>query len=148
VAAGTRYAIVASSSEQASEYAWSGSPNPGAYAGGDPFGTADIPPSGGWFASTALGGDYAFKTYVVSDTTPPETMIGSKKIKSTKATFTFISSEPGSTFQCKLDKHSFKPCSSPKKYKHLSSGKHKFEVRAVDKAGNIDASPAKKKFTI
>jgi hypothetical protein len=84
----------------------------------------------------------------VSDTTPPETVIGGKKIKGTTAKFTFSSTEPGSTFECKLDKRKFKPCSSPKKYKHLSSGKHKFKVRAVDAAGNADTTPAKKKFTI
>jgi subtilisin-like proprotein convertase family protein len=83
-----------------------------------------------------------------TDITPPETVIGAKKIKGTTAKFKFSSNEPGSTFQCKLDKHSFKPCSSPKKYKNLSSGKHKFKVRAVDAAGNVDASPSKKKFTI
>jgi hypothetical protein len=84
----------------------------------------------------------------VADKASPETVIGSKKIKGTTAKFKFTSNEPGSTFQCKLDKHSFRPCTSPKKYKHLSSGKHKFKVRAVDAAGNIDASPAKMKFTI
>jgi hypothetical protein len=78
----------------------------------------------------------------------PQTVITAKKIKGTTAKFKFTSNEPGSTFQCKLDKRKFKPCSSPKKYKHLSDGKHKFKVRAVDKAGNVDASPAKKKFTI
>ena len=82
------------------------------------------------------------------DVVPPQTVIGSKKIKGTTATFKFSSNEPGSTFQCKLDKRKFKTCSSPKKYKHLSPGKHKLKVKAVDKAGNIDATPAKKKFTI
>jgi hypothetical protein len=75
-------------------------------------------------------------------------VIGKKTIKGTTAKFKFTSNEPGSTFQCKLDKRKFKPCSSPKKYKHLSSGKHKFKVRAVDAAGNADTTPAKKKFTI
>ncbi|MFN2612678.1 MAG: hypothetical protein ABR536_04830 [Solirubrobacterales bacterium] len=83
-----------------------------------------------------------------TDITPPQTVIGAKKIKGTTAKFTFSSNEPGSSFQCKLDKRAFKPCKSPKKYKHLSAGKHKFKVRAVDAAGNVDATPAKKKFKI
>ena len=82
------------------------------------------------------------------DITPPTTVIGGKKIKGSTAKFRFTSNEPGSTFQCKLDKRKFKSCSSPKKYKKLSDGKHKFKVRAVDAAGNVDATPAKKKFKI
>ena len=83
-----------------------------------------------------------------TDITPPETVIGAKKIKGNTATFRFTSNVPGSTFQCKLDKRKFKPCSSPKRYKKLSDGKHKFKVRAVDASGNVDATPARKKFKI
>ena len=62
--------------------------------------------------------------------------------KKAKAKFAFSASEPGSTFECKLDKAAFEPCSSPKVYK-VGRGKHTFQVRATDKAGNTDASPAK-----
>ncbi len=150
VSAGLRYAIVAYSATTGGNlYAWGGSPaatNP--YAGGAAFFVSNSPPTGSW---TSVGTrDLAFKTYVTppADKTPPETVIGSKKINGTTAKFTFTSTEPGSSFQCKLDKRKFKPCSSPKKYKRLSAGKHKFKVRAVDASGNIDASPAKKKFKI
>jgi hypothetical protein len=151
VTAGTQYALVAwSTGASANDYAWSDQTTGNPYAGGAEFISSDpVPPGSGW--SEFVGVDFAFKTYVTpaaADNTPPETMIGSKKIKGTTAKFTFTSNEPGSSFQCKLDKRKFKPCSSPKKYKHLSSGKHKFKVRAVDAAGNVDASPAKKKFTI
>ena len=85
------------------------------------------------------------------DTTPPETTIdkGPKK-RSTKrkAKFLFSSSEAGSTFECKLDKKSFAPCSSPKKLKRLKPKKHNFQVRAIDAAGNPDLSPAVKKFKV
>ena len=40
--------------------------------------------------------------------------------------FKFKSSEPGSDFQCKLDKGKFKLCASPAKYTKLDPGKHKF----------------------
>jgi hypothetical protein len=94
-------------------------------------------------------GDESQDTNILScDKTAPETVIGKKTVKGTTAKFEFTSNEPGSSFQCKLDKHPFKPCSSPKKYKHLSSGKHKFKVRAADASGNVDASAAKKKFKI
>jgi CSLREA domain-containing protein len=85
------------------------------------------------------------------DTTPPETRItkGPKaKTRSRKAKFKFSSSEPGSKFECKLDRKRFKRCSSPKTYKGLKPGKHVFKVRAVDKAGNVDPTPAKKKFKV
>ena len=37
---------------------------------------------------------------------------------------------------------------SPKKVKHLDEGKHKFKVRAVDGAGNVDPTAAKDKFKV
>ena len=85
------------------------------------------------------------------DTTPPDTKITKgppKKTHKTTAKFKFTSSEAGSTFECKLDKSKFKKCSSPKTYKKLKPGKHVFKVRAIDKAHNVDPTPAKRKFTI
>ncbi|HEU5105936.1 MAG TPA: right-handed parallel beta-helix repeat-containing protein [Solirubrobacterales bacterium] len=85
------------------------------------------------------------------DVTPPETKILKaplKKTKKTTAKFKFSSSEAGSTFECKLDRKPFKKCASPKKYKKLKPGKHVFKVRAIDKAGNVDPTPAKRKFTV
>jgi hypothetical protein len=84
------------------------------------------------------------------DTTPPETTITKEpKAKSSKAKakYKFTSNEPGSTFACKLDRKSFKPCDSGKaKYKRLDYGKHKFKVVATDPAGNSDPTAAKDKF--
>jgi hypothetical protein len=85
------------------------------------------------------------------DVKPPQTTIkkGPKgKIAATRVKFKFSSNEKGSTFQCKLDKKPFKKCKSPKKYKGLKPGKHVFKVRAIDAAGNVDATPAKRKFRI
>ena len=58
------------------------------------------------------------------------------------------SGEPGSTFSCKLDKKRFRPCTSPKTYKKLELGRHVFRVKARDRAGNLDATPAVKRFKI
>ena len=85
------------------------------------------------------------------DRTAPETTItkgAPKKTKKHTVKFKFKSSEPGSSFECKLDKKKFKPCKSPKKLKRLKKGKHKFKVRAIDPAGNTDPSPAKDKFKV
>ena len=84
------------------------------------------------------------------DTTAPETTIKSKRKRFTKpqARIRFSSSEPGSSFECRLDKRPFKSCASPKKLKRLRDGKHKFFVRAIDAAGNADPSPARLRFRV
>jgi hypothetical protein len=78
----------------------------------------------------------------------PDTSLKSTKIVKHKVTFKFGSNEGGSTFLCKLDKKSFANCKSPKTYKNLKPGKHKFQVKARDAQGNLDPSPVVKKFTI
>jgi CSLREA domain-containing protein len=88
-------------------------------------------------------------TYV-EDSTPPNTTISSASIIRTehRATFSFTSSEAGSSFQCKLDAQAFAPCTSPRTYSNLSKGQHTFRVRAIDKAHNVDPTPATRTFTI
>lgn len=85
------------------------------------------------------------------DLTAPQTKIESSPSGWTvaqKARFSFKSSEASSTFQCKLDKKAWKRCMSPQTYKNLKQGKHTFEVRARDKAGNIDPSPARRTWRV
>jgi len=64
------------------------------------------------------------------------------------ARFEFASSEKHSSFECKLDEGDYETCSSPKTYAALDDGGHRFRVRAVDQAGNPDASPASRKWTV
>ncbi|MSO41493.1 MAG: hypothetical protein EXQ70_06315 [Solirubrobacterales bacterium] len=59
----------------------------------------------------------------------------------------FGSSEGDSSFECRLDAAAFAPCTSPKGFK-VKIGRHSFQVRATDQAGNADASPASKSFTV
>jgi hypothetical protein len=96
-------------------------------------------------APTPSGGGAA------GDATPPDTTItkGPKKTRKRRPKFKFVSSEPGATFLCKLDKKRFKPCGSPfRPKKKLKPGKHRLKVKAVDAAGNSDGTPAVRKFRI
>lgn len=86
-----------------------------------------------------------------ADRTPPETTITSGPsgtISGSTAAFGFTSSESGSSFQCRLDSASFTACSSPKSYSGLAAGAHEFAVRAIDRSGNVDATPATRSFTV
>ena len=67
---------------------------------------------------------------------------------SADAAFAFSATEGGSTFECGLDGGGFSACSSPKSYTSLSDGGHTFAVRAVDAAGNTDATPAQSTWSI
>jgi large repetitive protein len=78
------------------------------------------------------------------DTTAPETTLTAAPKSVTtaiSATFAFSGSENG-TFECRLDGAPFALCGSPKSYGGLGKGDHRFEVRAIDAAGNADATPA------
>jgi hypothetical protein len=79
------------------------------------------------------------------DTTPPDTNIAytpSALANSQTADFYFSGNEVGSLFECRLDGSSWGACSSPASYSGLAEDSHTFEVRAVDTAGNAEASPA------
>ena len=83
-------------------------------------------------------------------TVAPETTIDSRprKVKKPKAKFRFSSSEPGLSFECRLDRRRFRPCTSPKGLKRLKEGRHEFFVRAIDSAGNVDPTPARRRFKV
>ena len=88
------------------------------------------------------------------DTTPPETTLADTPaegayVVGTSVTFTFSSNEDGVSFQCKLDEaSSYGSCGNGS---HTVEGlfppaPHTFYVRAVDRAGNVDATPAARNF--
>ena len=67
---------------------------------------------------------------------------------SANASFSFTSTEPGSTFECQLDDDGFSVCASPKAYTALTDGDHTFRVRATDDVSNTDPTPASCEWTI
>jgi hypothetical protein len=98
--------------------------------------------AGGWSLDITTSGP--------ADSEAPQTTIDSgpsETIDSSSATFAFSASEQAA-FSCKLDGGSYTPCTSPAIYTGLADGAHTFAVRATDPAGNVDASPASRSFTV
>jgi hypothetical protein len=96
-------------------------------------------------------------TAIVSvDVVPPQTKITKGPKKRThhhhhhnnKVTFKYKSTDPGSTFKCKVDGGGFKKCKAKGFTTKLRPGKHLFEVAATDSFGNKDKTPAKRKFKL
>jgi hypothetical protein len=63
-------------------------------------------------------------------------------------TFAFTSDEPNSMFACQVDQSLPAPCTSPYTTEPLAAGFHVFSVYAIDAAGNRDATPATRDFTV
>jgi hypothetical protein len=87
------------------------------------------------------------RTFTI-DGTEPETYIDEPwpANGSNMVSFYFSSDETGAAFECELDDEGFIPCLSPMFYGYypdpvLSPGPHIFKVRALDPAGNEDATP-------
>jgi hypothetical protein len=73
------------------------------------------------------------------DITPPETTITkapSSKTFHRRATFAFSADELGASFECSFDGRAFAPCTSPTSVR-AKPGRHTFQVRSTDAAGNI-----------
>ncbi|WP_158619235.1 kelch motif-containing protein [Corallococcus sp. AB011P] len=85
------------------------------------------------------------------DLTPPDTLITLAPESSgsqTGAMFFFDSTEPGSSFECRVDGAAFTPCASPETLFNLREGSHSFQVRARDMAGNADTRVASHSWTV
>ena len=82
------------------------------------------------------------------DTVAPETTLLTTPptlTNNNSASFTFSGTDGGTGvvgFECSLDGAIFSSCTSGVSYSSLTDGSHTFAVRAVDAAGNKDASPA------
>ena len=77
------------------------------------------------------------------DTTAPDTRLR-KKISRRRggvAIFRLRSTEAGSSLACKLDSRPFSKCGAVVRYRALKPGRHIFEARAIDAAGNADPKP-------
>ena len=94
---------------------------------------------------------FTVSTAPPSDTTPPDTTITSGPTGTTtdnSPTFAFTATEANSVFECRVDSGAWADCTSPWTTAALSDGAHSVSVRATDVAGNTDASPATRSFTV
>src|SRR5512133_1939975 len=91
------------------------------------------------------------------DKTPPESKIAKVKHKyvvhrrKLYIRLRFSSSEPGSSFNCKLDREVYTSCRSGKRFGIKATRrfrKHTLRVRAIDLAGNVDPTPARRSFKL
>ena len=85
------------------------------------------------------------------DTIAPDTGIlagPNGTISENSADFEFTSNDEGATFECSLDGAAFEACTSPREYLELDEGGHTFAVRAIDAAGNADATPDTRRFDV
>ncbi len=101
---------------------------------------------------------FKLKLAFAPDTTPPDTTVTSGPsdlVNSRSASFGFESTEANSTFECRLRSLKenapgvlYSGCVSPRDYPSLEDGPYIFEVRAADRNGNVDPSPASRTFTV
>jgi Tol biopolymer transport system component len=115
-----------------------GGPSGGGTGGGKP--KTEIPGGGG-------GGDER-PVYVT-----PHTRITfgpAAKTRSRNPTFRFTDAtgQAGTSFNCKVDRHSWKHCNSPLRLKKLTRGRHTVEVSAVNAVGTAEPQPAVRRFKV
>jgi len=111
-----------------------------------------------WAADNAGNQDpsAATRTFTVQgvliDQTPPDTLIVSSPANPSpkdSGSFAYSSTESPARFECRLDAAAFALCpATGVSYPKLKNGRHSFEVRAIDAAGNVDSVPASFAWTV
>jgi Bacterial Ig-like domain len=84
------------------------------------------------------------------DTTAPAqpTIVRPDEDATTRANPWFeFSSEPGASYQCKLDGATeFTDCKPGRTFPNIGQGEHRLQIQAVDRAGNVSAASATRSF--
>ena len=96
---------------------------------------------------------YAFKAFT-TETTKPTVSITSgpaqgSLINDSTPSFSFTATDnyPGSTFVCRVDSGTFRPCAASYTLAKLSDSSHTFYVKAIDAAGN-ESAVVSRSFTV
>lgn len=84
------------------------------------------------------------------DLTPPDTAIleGPRGPTASRSASFQLFAEAGATFECSLDDGPFAGCASPLELTGLADGEHTLRVRASDRGGNVDQTPAARTWTV
>ncbi len=93
--------------------------------------------------NTTPAASQASTTFTIKTSAPPPPSISSgpeAETTSKSATFVFSDTQPGVTFLCAKDSHTFVACSSPKTYTAVTVAAHTFQVEARDAAGNTSTA--------
>ena len=99
----------------------------------------------------------ATQTWTVDTVAPQTSLVTGPNAPTTskQALFTYSGDAGGGTaiagYQCRLDGGAWEQCPTGivgKSYTGLADGSHTFEVRAIDAAGNADATPASRTWTV
>ena len=93
---------------------------------------------------SGVAGEPAVYEWTV-DTRAPKTRLTHEPPSATRvrsARFRFAANERRVRFACKLDESPWRRCRSPQSFANLTEASHRFAVRARDRAGNVDGTPA------
>src|SRR5919198_1589055 len=95
-------------------------------------------------------GDSATQTVQIANAAPDTTITVHPPDPSNNAmpSFSFTSTDPTATFECKLDAAPYTACISPTTLTGVADGTHTFSVRSTNSAGNTDPTPASWTWTV
>jgi hypothetical protein len=117
-------------------------------------GGMDFPAVAGQTYSISIDGSEGLWGWVdiyLSEPPPPPgpsiVWIARIKVHRYRANFRFGSNYPDSEFRCRLDRHAWHRCVSPRVYKHLAVGRHRFTAVAVSATGGT-GEPVTRSFRI
>jgi DNA-directed RNA polymerase specialized sigma24 family protein len=85
------------------------------------------------------------------DTRPPKTHIASGPsgtVHRARASFVLEANEAPVTYECSVDGRAFVPCAMTVILTGLEAGEHRFAARAKDDKGNVDGTPARRRWTV
>jgi RHS repeat-associated protein len=94
--------------------------------------------------------EYNFRAGQI-DLQAPETSITqgpTGKVSNESVVFGLSSTEGHQTFECKMDGGAYATCGPTSEYPGLTEGVHVFKARAIDGAGNVDATPVERIFEV
>jgi hypothetical protein len=94
------------------------------------------------------GTDLVFRVLATDAAAPQTEIVGGPRRRTARrrAKFRWRASEPAE-FECRLDRGRFEPCDPPDRVR-VGPGRHRFRVRAIDLAGNVDPTPARRTWRV